>query len=93
MNPDEQKVVDTAAELSFFSNSSLFESGRLKLETALLIDAVQMYHQALNDLDNVDVKSIDCSAGDYWEYGHSLINLIKTVSTFVPTILSYLVLI
>lgn len=83
MNPDDQNIIDTVTELALFSNSSLYDNGLLNLETALLIDAVHMYYQALKDLNNVEVKSIDCSTSDYWEHGHSLINIIKTVSPII----------
>lgn len=79
VNPDEQKVRAISEELTAYSNSSRFENGLLKLATVLLIDAVQMYHQTLTHLNNIEAKTVDCNTGDYWEHGHSLINIIKTV--------------
>lgn len=59
----------------------------LKVETALLIDAVHMFSTVLNDIRKQSSLPIinnnnilQCNDTDSWEQGYSVVNLLKTVS-------------
>ena len=52
-------------------------------ETALVYDAVQLFGQALTDLDRsqeITTVELDCSGSDTWQHGNSLVNYMKLVS-------------
>ena len=57
----------------------------LKVETALLYDAVHLFAKALHDLDTsqqIDIKPLSCDTVDTWLYGYSLINYMRIVRNF-----------
>nr|WJJ63364.1 glutamate receptor ionotropic 6 [Pachyrhinus yasumatsui] len=60
-------------------------AAKLETETALLIDAVHMFSVTLTNLEAhepIDLKAVplDCYQPRSWEYGYSLVNLLKTSS-------------
>lgn len=88
IDPQKEAVLKVSEELSEHSNSSVFADGLIKFESALLIDSMRMFHQALTGLESVESKTIECQSADYMEHGHTLVNMIKTVSfIYVCTIL------
>lgn len=60
---------------------------KLRTEPALLIDAVRMFSNALNDRrkqSSVPLvngsNSLSCQESNSWEHGFSVVNILKTVS-------------
>ncbi|XP_071445424.1 glutamate receptor ionotropic, kainate 2-like [Hetaerina americana] len=55
-------------------------STTLRVGTALMYDAVQMFGRALHQLDssqNVRLRALDCNTEGNWEHGFSLINFMR----------------
>ncbi|CAG9818345.1 unnamed protein product [Phaedon cochleariae] len=62
------------------------DSHKLRVETALLIDAVQLFYETIYDLTIdrkmiIQARPINCKSTDNWKYGDSIINLMKSKST------------
>nr|QZH55026.1 ionotropic glutamate receptor 4 [Achelura yunnanensis] len=88
--PDVQRVVrdwvyDEARKgrkLQLGHTSSKENMTFIKMETALMYDAVHLFAKALHDLDTsqqIDVRPLSCEAEDTWPHGYSLINYMKIV--------------
>lgn len=50
----------------------------LRLESALLIDAVQLFHQTISSY-NFPPAYLKCGVPDNWEHGYTIINRMRTV--------------
>lgn len=51
---------------------------KLKLESALIVDVISMFGQALQNMPyNFAPAYLDCSSDDGWPFGTTLINLVK----------------
>ncbi|KAG8227033.1 hypothetical protein J437_LFUL013820, partial [Ladona fulva] len=81
IDPEDMLVKKTVAEWveAGFAASSLTPSN-LKVDTALMYDAVILYGRALQQLDssqNVKIGPLDCNKEGNWEHGLSLINFMR----------------
>jgi len=62
----------------------------LQTETALIYDAVQLFAQALHDLDHsqeISTRPLSCDGTDTWQHGNSLVNYMKLVKKNVATLI------
>lgn len=85
INP-ESEYVQKISELLYEDDSGL-AAWTLRTESALLVDAVNMFSRALNDrrkLSSVPLVSESnrfiCETTNSWEHGYSVVNSMKTVS-------------
>ncbi|CAG9769593.1 unnamed protein product [Ceutorhynchus assimilis] len=80
INPESQYVQNISMQL--FSDidtplDSIEAAFKLETETALIFDAVHMFSENLRKFKEPPV-SLDCEQPDSWEFGYSLVNLLKT---------------
>ncbi|XP_044262846.1 glutamate receptor ionotropic, kainate 2-like [Tribolium madens] len=85
IDPDSDTIRNLGLTLfrNDFTNleSGFIEAWKIKLEMALIIDAVMMFGEALNGLPkNFATPSIDCMSAEAWTYGTTLTNLIKSIN-------------
>lgn len=62
--------------------SPYLEAWKIKTETVLLVDAVLLFHDAIDDLTRttkIESKPLSCKTKDNWKNGDSIINFMKTV--------------
>lgn len=57
----------------------------LDAETALIMDAVQLYVNALKVANITSGRSIYCDNNDTWEHGVEVYNIVKDVSKIYKT--------
>nr|XP_022910624.1 glutamate receptor ionotropic, kainate 1-like [Onthophagus taurus] len=82
-DPNSPKVFEFEQELKDYSNYRFPTRKMISFETALLYDAVNLFHQALNDSrssNKLNPKPLYCDSDYTWEEGSSIINIIKMVT-------------
>lgn len=62
----------------------------LDAETALIMDAVQLYVSVLKSANITKGRPIKCEGNDTWEYGTDIYNNVKDVSKVGSNIFEYL---
>lgn len=65
--------------------SPYLEAWKLKTETILLVDAVLLFYDAIDDLTRttkIESKPLSCKIKDSWKNGDSIINFMKTVTKY-----------
>lgn len=68
----------------------LNDPSQLRVEPALMYDAVQLFARAFSRLRytiKANVKALPCNSGVSWEHGFSLNNFMRVVSLTVPIVL------
>ncbi|XP_011872400.1 PREDICTED: glutamate receptor ionotropic, kainate 2-like isoform X2 [Vollenhovia emeryi] len=82
INPEDQIVIQT---LDRHKNEwGLDNPSQLRVEPALMYDAVQLFARAfkqLKDATKGDVKKLPCDGSDRWEHGLSLSNFMRSTET------------
>lgn len=101
VDPDENYVIelagllerDRAQEGKTREESEYIAAWKLKVETALMVDAVTLFASALSELEmakQFNIRPLYCNTTDNWEHGYSVINFMKTVSKFLTRMRSRL---
>ncbi|CAH0558938.1 unnamed protein product [Brassicogethes aeneus] len=81
VNPDSEYVQKISSEMYAEDKSIMFmQSWKLKTESALIIDAVNMLSKAFMEIneESLAIGNIQCNSTESWAFGYSLINLVKT---------------
>lgn len=81
MNPENPQVKNVHRELQRATDE---KSWNLRVDSALIIDAVHLFYDALMDLSlssrlNLNAKTLMCGYSASWEHGYTIINYMKTV--------------
>lgn len=80
INPEDPLVIQTFKRHS--NELGLDNPSQLRVEPALMYDAVQLFVRAFKQLKDAvegDVKQLPCDASDRWEHGLSLSNFMRSV--------------
>lgn len=75
----EEMRKDLGQDFETFPNVAAW---KLRLDTALIIDAVTFLAHALSELESVsdfNMQSLDCDSSENWKHGLSIISYMKTV--------------
>ncbi|CAG9827078.1 unnamed protein product [Diabrotica balteata] len=90
LDPDSKEVtqitenIQKMSALPFSGIPILLQAWKTKLETALIIDAVQLFYETIYDLTKNKKKvirgvSLSCSNQSNWNEGYTITNLMKSV--------------
>lgn len=80
IDPEDQIALEILAKHK--NKWGLDDLSQLRVEPALMYDAVQLFARAfkqLKDATKGDVKVLSCNGGDRWEHGLSLSNFMRSV--------------
>lgn len=89
MKPREAEAIKVIRELCHFyqvtfDDNCMSRVGQdfpeLDAETALIMDAVQLYISVIKNANITSGKSIKCDGNDTWEHGVEVYNMLKEVS-------------
>uniref|UniRef100_A0A6P7GIM5 Glutamate receptor ionotropic, kainate 3-like isoform X2 n=1 Tax=Diabrotica virgifera virgifera TaxID=50390 RepID=A0A6P7GIM5_DIAVI len=91
LNPDSKEVtqitenIQKMSALPFSGFPILLQAWKTKLDTALIIDAVQLFHETIYELTKDKKKiirgvSLSCSNQSNWNEGYTITNLMKSVA-------------
>lgn len=62
-------------------SGNTYEAEQMKTKTLLLHDIFQIYDTALEKIrTNIEIKELSCENYDFWIYGSSLLNFMRTVN-------------
>ncbi|KAJ8921823.1 hypothetical protein NQ315_008455 [Exocentrus adspersus] len=89
LNPD--KTIVQTVSAGFYANDLNVlppeAAWKIKTETALIIDAVNMFSSILNDIKRqssipiiTNNNILQCNASDSWQHGYSVVNMLQTHS-------------
>lgn len=74
-------VNEQVLELSDKQTDNAISENRLPLILALMYDSVMLYTSALDAMGLTEGGNITCDDQDSWEFGSSIINYVRTVSS------------
>lgn len=75
-------INEKVTELSEGQIENAIDADHLLLKVALLYDSIMLYTSAISTLGLTDGSNITCDSEESWNYGSTIINHIRTVSTF-----------
>lgn len=82
INPEDETVMEVFNK--YKDEWKLNKPEELKLEPALMYDAVQLFAQTLEELigsTNWNVKELSCNGSMSWEHGSTLLNFMRVVGS------------
>ncbi|KAJ8910751.1 hypothetical protein NQ315_017208 [Exocentrus adspersus] len=85
MDPESKTVVDTVKRVHRSFKLIEDKAWKLDLESALIVDAVQLFYETIfqfteDQKSSIRTKPIDCKSYDSWTGGYTIINSLKTNS-------------
>ena len=84
VNPEDEFVVGVAEKIYGKSYNGMPPGWRLRLKTALIVDAVDLFYETVLDLtvsEQVVIKGypLKCNGTTNWRSGHTIVNYMKGV--------------
>lgn len=91
INPETEEVINTTGRIQKkkrnadpLEDLAVIGAWKLRLESALIVDAVKLFYETVYSLTedqkmSIKATPIHCKSNDNWADGYTIINLMKTV--------------